>query len=126
MHELEYCKLSWKTLRVEKDENDKKSLIAEARYSGEKVDYSNEDNLSSLVFNSRKNANNLFNLVMEKYTGNESADIQGFEMLVALINLSSELYLKCLIYHHHRNQGKQVKCLRKMLPSTKLPLRAAL
>ena len=97
MGEKYYFRGSWRSIRQETDATGKKMLIFQAAHKGEKVDYADYDNLLDLAFTARKNANDLFNLVMEKYQGLNPVDIDGFEMLVALINLSSELYMKCLI-----------------------------
>lgn len=111
MGDTDYFRSSFREMRIEKQpEKDKKGLIViKGLFDSEKVDYSNPDNLWALSYNARKNANDLYNLVMEKYKGQHPAYIPELEMLVALINLSSELYMKCIIYHYKLNQGKQIK-----------------
>jgi hypothetical protein len=105
-----YFRGSWKSIRLETNETTgQHKMIFKAAHKDVEADYSNDNNLQYLAFNARKNANDLFNLVMEKYQGGNPVDIDGFEMLVALINLSSELYIKCLIYYYKLNRGKQYK-----------------
>ena len=114
MKETHYFRGIWRSIVQQTDATGEKSLVFKAAHKGNKVDYANYDNLLDLSFNARKNANDLFNMVMEKYQGRNPVDVEEFEMLVALINLSSELYMKCLIYYHQLNQGKQCKGLHNL------------
>ena len=114
MGEKYYFRGSFRSIRQETDATGKKMLVIKAAHECVKADYADYDNLLDLAFNARKNANDLFNLVMEKYQNCNPVDVDGFEMLVALINLSSELYMKCLIYYYQMNQGKQCKGLHNL------------
>ena len=108
MKEPDYFRGSFRELRQEERSGEKR-LIAKALFAGAKADYTNTHNLSTVAYNARRNANDLYALVMEKYVGKEPVYIPDFEVLVALISLSSELYLKCLIYHYQLNAGNQIK-----------------
>lgn len=105
----EYFRITMKSIQKEDNDAGGQTAIIEPLFNSKKVDFSNIDNLQSLAFIARKNANDLYELVMEKYRGANVSDISNFEMLVALINLSSEIYMKCIIYFECLNEGAQCK-----------------
>ena len=105
----EYFRITMKSIKEEDNDAGGKTAIIEPLFNNKYVDFSNFNNLQSLAFIARKNANDLYELVMKKYRGANVADISNFEMLVALINLSSEIYMKCIIYFECLNEGTQCK-----------------
>ena len=104
-----YFRASIKSVKSEPNDAGGETVTLESLFDKAKVDYSNLDNLHSLAYVARKNANGLYDLVMERYRSSHPADIPNFEMLVALINLSSEIYMKCIIYFKGLNNGKACK-----------------
>lgn len=110
MKKLEYLRGTIKSPKYEPNEAGGDTVIIESLFENKKADFSNHDNLESLAYVARKNANDLYTLVMDKYDPAHPADIDNLEMLIALISLASEIYMKSIIYYRKTNEGKQCKC----------------
>jgi hypothetical protein len=106
---LEYFRGTIKPPKYEPNKAGGNTVIIESLFENKKVDFSNSDNLESLAYVARKNANDLYALVMDKYHSVHTADLDNLEMLIGLISLASEIYMKCIIYYRKTNDGEQCR-----------------
>ena len=106
---MEYFRGTIKPPKYEPNEAGGDTVIIESLFENKKVDFSNSDNLESLAYVARKNANDLYTLVMDKYHSIHIVDLDNLEMLIGLISLASEIYMKCIIYYRKTHGGKQCK-----------------